>query len=96
MTKWTGCKHHGSIQVTPDGECTMRTNLGAAAGLTDISQLPEDWLEDCKLLHLEGYILYKPQLLQQVLEAAKRLNILVSFISIAEKSDVILSATAIT
>ena len=50
----------------------MRTHLAAASGLASISQLPSDWLEDCKLLHLEGYVLYRPKLAREAMQAARK------------------------
>lgn len=68
---------HGSIPnghclslVTPDGERTMRTHLGAAMTLT-----PEDIntadFEAYDFAHLEGYLLFNEALMRAVLEAAK-------------------------
>uniref|UniRef100_A0A7S0VBZ2 Carbohydrate kinase PfkB domain-containing protein n=1 Tax=Polytomella parva TaxID=51329 RepID=A0A7S0VBZ2_9CHLO len=74
--------------VTPDGQRTMRTCLGASLGLRSSSQLPEDWLSasngsmnqlsPAQLLHLEGYALYRPQLVQEVIPEAKAKGCLVS------------------
>ena len=66
------------MQVTEGGQRTMRTHLAAASGLTSISQLPSEWLEGCKLLHLEGYVLYRPQLAREAMQAARRQGSLVS------------------
>lgn len=65
------------IQVTPDGERTMRTCLAAASGLYTISQLPEDWSKNSNLFHLEGYVMYKPQLCHEILSTAKQKGIMV-------------------
>lgn len=57
--------------VTPDGERTMRPHLGAAAELMSANQLPQGWAEGCRLLHCEGYCLYRPQLALGAMRAAK-------------------------
>ena len=57
--------------VTPDGERTMRPHLGAAAELTSAKQLPHGWADHCRLLHCEGYCLYRPQLAIGSMQAAK-------------------------
>ncbi|CAG9460645.1 unnamed protein product [Pedinophyceae sp. YPF-701] len=65
--------------VTPDGQRTMRTHLGAALGLTSLDTLPEDWLPPgTAVLHLEGYALYKPDYSVNAMRAAKRAGALVS------------------
>ena len=56
--------------VTPDGQRTMRTCLGAATFLT-AATLPLAPLERCNLLHCEGYALYKPDMLRAAVGAAK-------------------------
>lgn len=45
--------------VTPDGQRTMRTCLGASAHLTSSSMLPQGWPARAALLHCEGYCLYR-------------------------------------
>jgi sugar/nucleoside kinase (ribokinase family) len=45
--------------VTPDGQRTMRTYLGASAQLTTAAMLPVDWCSGAVLLHCEGYCLYR-------------------------------------
>ncbi len=37
----------------------MRTHLGASSELDKAEQLPEGWTNNCRLLHCEGYCLYK-------------------------------------
>lgn len=64
--------------VTPDGQRTMRTCLGASAHLTSSSMLPVGWNTGLTLLHCEGYCLYRPQLAQQAMVAAKEAGGLVS------------------
>ena len=58
--------------VTPDGERTMRTHLGASSELESADQLPEGWTHNCRLLHCEGYCLYKLELTRGAMRAAKQ------------------------
>ena len=57
--------------LTPDGERTMRTHLGAASELESAEQLPDGWTTNCRLLHCEGYCLFKPELTRGAMQAAK-------------------------
>ena len=57
--------------ITPDGQRTMRTCLGAAAHLT-ADNLPVSAIATCSLLHCEGYVLFKADLLQAALHIAKQ------------------------
>jgi len=57
--------------VTPDGERTMRTHLGAAAALAPSEIAPEDF-RGCTHAHVEGYLLFNPDLMCRVLQAAKQ------------------------
>ena len=56
--------------VTPDGERTMRTDLGAAMTLTPDEISVADF-ESCDHAHIEGYLLFNEALMQRVLECAK-------------------------
>ena len=56
--------------VTPDGERTMRTHLGAAASLAAADIAPGDF-SGCAHVHVEGYLLFDPDLMVHVLEAAR-------------------------
>lgn len=64
--------------VTPDGQRTMRTCLGASAHLTAAEQLPAGWCDGALLLHCEGYCLYRPQLAREAMRKAKQAGALVS------------------
>ncbi|PNW80841.1 hypothetical protein CHLRE_07g331800v5 [Chlamydomonas reinhardtii] len=57
--------------VTPDGQRTMRTCLGASLELRSCAQLPAGWSEGCGLLHAEGYCLYRPQLAREMMSLAR-------------------------
>lgn len=56
--------------ITPDGERTMRTDLGAAMliGIDDVTAAD---FEDCGHVHIEGYGLYNPEFVTHVLKTAK-------------------------
>ncbi|MGB0409215.1 MAG: adenosine kinase [Opitutales bacterium] len=56
--------------VTPDGERTMRTDLGAAMTLAPEEISTADFA-DCEHAHIEGYLLFNTDLMQRVLECAK-------------------------
>jgi sugar/nucleoside kinase (ribokinase family) len=56
--------------VTPDGERTMRTNLGAAMTLAPEEISAADFA-GCNHAHLEGYLLFNEALMMRVLESAK-------------------------
>jgi len=56
--------------VTPDGERTMRTDLGAAMTLAPHEITAADF-EGCKHAHIEGYLLFNEVLMRHVLQCAK-------------------------
>jgi sugar/nucleoside kinase (ribokinase family) len=56
--------------ITPDSERTLRTDLGAAATLKPEEISPADFT-GCKHAHIEGYLLFNPDLMDAVLRAAK-------------------------
>lgn len=56
--------------ITPDSERTMRTHLGAAALLSP-EEIDADDFEGFDLVHVEGYILFNPDLASHVLKSAK-------------------------
>jgi sugar/nucleoside kinase (ribokinase family) len=63
--------------VTPDAQRSMFTCLGAAAEMLppDIS---ENSVENAAVVHIEGYLLFNPQLILKVLKTAKASGALVS------------------
>lgn len=63
--------------ITPDAERTMRTDLGAAAGLLPEEVSAEDFA-DCRHAHVEGYLLFNPALAMSVLSAAREAGCTVS------------------
>ena len=52
------------------GQRTMRTYLGASA-LTTAEDLPIDAFDGIDVLHMEGYVLYKPELVKRACALAK-------------------------
>ncbi len=57
--------------ITPDGERTMRTDLGAAMTLSPDEVSVADFT-DCKHAHIEGYLLFNPDLMNKVVACAKQ------------------------
>src|SRR3546814_17222951 len=56
------------ILVTPDGQRTMNTFLGASH-LLDQSMIDEAWIADAEILYLEGY-LWDPELSREAMPRA--------------------------
>lgn len=68
----TATAHPSAVSVclvTPDGQRTMRTCLGAASAF-EKDHLPAGLMQSMQLLHCEGYTAYKPGVLEAVAEAA--------------------------
>jgi sugar/nucleoside kinase (ribokinase family) len=63
--------------VTPGGERTMATYLGAAVELS-AQQLSQPIFREYDHLHLEGYLAVNRELLESALEMAKQLGLTVS------------------
>jgi len=55
--------------ITPDGERSMLTFLGAAAE-TRPEDMGEELFENAAVVHIEGYILFNPDLMRKVVIAA--------------------------
>ncbi|HPD83536.1 MAG TPA: adenosine kinase [Alphaproteobacteria bacterium] len=58
------------ILVTPDGERTMNTFLGAAVELTP-KDIDEDFIADAQVTYLEGYLFDPPQAMEAFIKAAR-------------------------
>ncbi len=56
--------------ITPDAQRSMFTFLGAAAE-TRPEEIASRWFEDAAIVHIEGYLLFKPDLIQAAAAAAK-------------------------
>ncbi len=56
--------------VTPDGQRTMRTHLGAAMTLSPDEVSPADFA-GARHAHIEGYLMFNPALAQKVIDSAR-------------------------
>lgn len=63
--------------ITPDSQRTLRTDLGAAATLAPEEVTPADFI-GCSHAHVEGYLLFNPDLMMAVLKAAKEASCTIS------------------
>ena len=63
--------------ITPDGQRTFRTYLGASHSLSDLTIDP-NLFEQARLFHIEGYQLIDPDLVIRTLEGAKKMGVTVS------------------
>ncbi len=63
--------------VTPDGERTMRTDLGAAMSLSPDEISMSDFV-GCTHAHIEGYLLFNESLMLRVIESAKEAGCTIS------------------
>ena len=68
---------HCLSMVTPDGERTMRTDLGAAMLLSPDEVSVEDF-SDCQHAHFEGYLLFNEALIRKLLSCAQAANCTIS------------------
>jgi sugar/nucleoside kinase (ribokinase family) len=63
--------------ITPDAQRTMFTYLGASAE-TDPQEISANSFKDAAVVHIEGYLLFNPDLIQTALTAAKEAGALIS------------------
>lgn len=63
--------------ITPDGERTFRTYLGASHSLSDLS-FDHKIFEKARLFHIEGYQLVDPDLVIRMLKHAKEAGVIIS------------------
>mmetsp|Transcript_12678 Transcript_12678/g.41789 ORF Transcript_12678/g.41789 Transcript_12678/m.41789 type:complete len:410 (-) Transcript_12678:2282-3511(-) len=63
--------------VTPDGQRTMRVHLGAAVEL-NASNVPLKCIEGASLVHIEGYALFRPEMVEAALRAGRAAGALTS------------------
>ena len=56
--------------ITPDAQRSMFTYLGASAETTP-EELERGWFDGAAIVHIEGYLLFNPELITGVLQAAK-------------------------
>ena len=65
--------------ISPDGQRTMRTYLGAAQELNSLEQIPEELeFNQAGLVHFEGYSLYKPSITLESMRAARKAGAVIS------------------
>jgi sugar/nucleoside kinase (ribokinase family) len=63
--------------ITPDAQRTMFTYLGASAE-TRPEEITAESFADAAIVHLEGYLLFNPELIQAALDAAREAGALIS------------------
>jgi len=63
--------------ISPDGERTMATHLGAACELS-IDDLHFSMFENCGILHIEGYLIYNQPLIEKAMAMAKEAGLKIS------------------
>jgi sugar/nucleoside kinase (ribokinase family) len=63
--------------ISPDGERTMATHLGAACEL-DINDLHFSMFENCSILHIEGYLIYNRSIVEKAILMAKEAGLKIS------------------
>jgi sugar/nucleoside kinase (ribokinase family) len=66
-----------TVLVSPDGERTMSTFLGAAADL-NTDDLSEQLFEGYSIFHIEGYLVQNHELIRKAVTLAKQCGLLVS------------------
>lgn len=64
--------------ITPDHERTMRAYLGAGAEM-DKSDLKKDFFEEIRLVHVEGFLLNRDQVVETAMKLAKEAGAMISF-----------------
>ena len=63
--------------ITPDAQRSMFTFLGASAETTP-QEIEQDCFKNAAVVHIEGYLLFNPELISQVLKTAKNAGAKVS------------------
>ncbi|MBW1615520.1 MAG: adenosine kinase [Deltaproteobacteria bacterium] len=63
--------------ITPDAERTMFTYLGASATITP-EEIEDRFFKDIYLVHIEGYLLFNPDIMAAVLKKAKKFKAFIS------------------
>lgn len=63
--------------ITPDAQRTMITYLGASAD-TQPEEITAECFTDSAVVHMEGYMLFNPDLMTASLEAAEKAGVLIS------------------
>lgn len=63
--------------VTPDAQRSMLTYLGASAKLLP-ADIKSSYFKDCAIVHIEGYLLFNPDVFKAAISAARSAGALVS------------------
>ncbi len=63
--------------ITPDAQRTMFTYLGASAEMK-AHELVDDCFEDAAIVHIEGYLLFNPELMLAAVKAARSAGAVIS------------------
>ena len=63
--------------ITPDAQRSLLTHLGAASEMSS-DEISPQCFENAAIVHIEGYLLFNPDLMQAVLDCAKTAGALVS------------------
>ena len=63
--------------ITPDAQRSMFTFLGASAETTP-QEIAQDCFTNAAIVHIEGYLLFNPELILKVLKTAKKAGAMVS------------------
>jgi sugar/nucleoside kinase (ribokinase family) len=63
--------------ITPDAQRSMLTYLGASAEIRG-EEIKQSYFEDCAIVHIEGYLLFNPEVMMAALKAAKSAGAIVS------------------
>ncbi|MBO5975055.1 MAG: adenosine kinase [Paludibacteraceae bacterium] len=65
------------VLISPDGERTMNTHLGAASGL-HADEIVSEMFDGYDILHIEGYLVQNHQLIWKIAETAKKCGLKLS------------------
>lgn len=65
-----------STFITPDGQRTFATYLGAAA-LLDAAEVSPEWFEGYSYIYIEGYLVQSHELIERTVDEARRAGLLV-------------------
>ncbi|MDR3012804.1 MAG: adenosine kinase [Chitinispirillales bacterium] len=63
--------------ITPDAQRSMLTYLGASAEIQP-DEIKASYFEDCAVVHIEGYLLFNPDVMMAALKAVKSTGALIS------------------
>lgn len=64
--------------ITPDHDRTMRTYIGAGAEINE-ADLTDELFKDVELVHIEGYLMNRPGVIEKAMKLAKQAGAKISF-----------------